>query len=72
MSTKIVERKLVPGELFRVAGPRGVPPDIWIWDGKYENPSEEYGYICKRLCDDFTMTLYPTNTIVPLDPPEEL
>ncbi len=71
-TTKIVERKLVKGEFFRVAGPKGVSPEVWTWDGKYENPKTEHGYICRRMSDGFTMPLYPSNYIIPLDPIEDL
>lgn len=67
MGSKIVERELVKGEYFRIAGPNGIAPDVWTWDGNYENPAKRYGFICRRLADNFKTILYPTDYIVPLE-----
>ncbi len=65
--SKIVERKLEAGEIFRIAGPQGVSPEIWTWDGVYKDKEKEFGYVCRRLSDGFIRTLYPSDYIVPLD-----
>ena len=63
--------ELKKGDCFRVMGPEGIGPDIWTWDGEYqEHPFE--GAVIRRVYDGFTIVLPPTTPIVPLEPLEDL
>ncbi len=61
----------VKGDYFRVLGPTGIGPEVWTWDGECDKTTKALGYKCRRLIDDFRLTLY-TRQMVRLPELKEL
>jgi len=68
---KYKTRELKKGEYFRTAGKEGISPEIWFWEGEYQDPDKKYGYIIYSSVDNHRKVIYPDSYIVPLEPLED-
>ena len=69
MNTPSKISDLKKGELFRVIGPRGVAPDIWVYEGKTKDGD---GFLIRRASDNFSIVLGSKDVVIPLPPIEDL